>query len=491
MAPLPGRSVAKPVTLAPTVLDLFSGAGGMALGFKAAGARCMGAVDLDPVAALTFRQAFREDAPVVFGGQAGKGNPGGDMTRMPPGYLLERLPCTPDIVVGGPPCQSFSLVGRAKLRSLLTEEEYRRGGGRERNELYQLFLELVVAARPKAFVMENVPALRGTLGVDIAQRIAEDAERRSDHLYEVRYFLLNAAWYGVPQQRWRVFFVGLRRDLGPGAVPRPPERTHQPTDDFPEGMAFPEDHHMIPGDKIPVSRRAQPVVTVWQALQDLPRLVADSQARPSHDERLPLRREPSEWAAALRTWPGLPGGDGVNGNWYRSTPRDTEIFRRMAHGDRYPQALAVAEALFRERLESLRAEGKVLLPGRQVYQRLRRDCIPPYRNDAFMDKWAKLDPDRPSWTLTAHLSKDSYSHIHYDSNQARTITIREAARLQSFPDGFEFCGSPGDQFRQIGNAVPPLVARALARNLLDQIAALENPGAGRRISKQHPERLLA
>ncbi len=108
-----------------------------------------------------------------------------------------------------------------------------------------------------------------------------------------------------------------------------------------------------------------------------------------------------------------------------------------------------------------------------------------------MDKWAKLHPDRPSWTLTAHLSKDSYSHIHYDGNQARTITIREAARLQSFPDGFEFCGSPGDQFRQIGNAVPPLLARALARNLLDQIAALENPGAGHRSRKDRPERLSA
>ncbi len=264
----------------------------------------------------------------------------------------------------GCPAVPISWLGAALSRFLpdrpceaaqpATEKQYRRGGGRDRNELYQLFLEFVVAAQPKAFVMENVPALRGTLGVDIAHRIAEDAERRSNHLYEVRYFLLNAAWYGVPQQRWRVFFVGLRRDLGPGAVPKPPERTHLAAEDFPEGMAFPEDPHMIPGDRIPVSPRPRPVVTVEEALQDLPRLVADGQPRPELDQRLPFRRAPSEWAAALRDWPGRPAGDTVSGNWYRSTPRDFEIFRRMAYGDRYPQALAVAEELFRERLDALR-----------------------------------------------------------------------------------------------------------------------------------------
>ena len=429
---------------------------------------------------------------MVFAGKARKGDPGGDMTRMQPGFILERLACRPDIVVGGPPCQSFSLIGRAKLRSLQTEEEYRRGLGGERNELYQLFLGLVVAARPKAFVMENVPALRGAFGgVDIAARIAEDAERRSDHLYDVRYFLLDAAWYGVPQHRWRVFFVGLRRDLGPGAVPKPPLRTHEPSEDFPEGMGLPDDSHMISGEKIPTRSRPEPVVTVREALQDLPRVVADRQTRPRLDERLPFRRAPSAWAAALRDWPGLPAEDTVSSNWYRTTPRDFEIFRRMAHGDRYPQAIGIAEDLFRERLDTLKQDGKGLVPGGRAYQQLRRDCIPPYRNDAFMDKWAKLHPDLPSWTLTAHLSKDSYSHIHYDSNQARTITVREAARLQSFPDGFEFCGSPGDQFRQIGNAVPPLLARAIAENLLDQIAALENRDAGRRGRKRHSERLLA
>jgi DNA (cytosine-5)-methyltransferase 1 len=78
--------------------------------------------------------------------------------------------------------------------------------------------------------------------------------------------------------------------------------------------------------------------------------------------------------------------------------------------------------------------------------------------------------DQPARTVMAHLGKDSYSHIHYDSNQARTISVREAARLQSFPDGFQFCGTMNPAFRQIGNAVPPLMALALARDMRQVLA---------------------
>ena len=78
-------------------------------------------------------------------------------------------------------------------------------------------------------------------------------------------------------------------------------------------------------------------------------------------------------------------------------------------------------------------------------------------------------PDQPSWTVPAHLSKDAYSHIHYDSDQARAISIREAARLQSFPDAFTFSGNIGERFRQVGNAVPPLLAWAVACRVLDAL----------------------
>src|SRR5205085_12012744 len=98
----------------------------------------------------------------------------------------------------------------------------------------------------------------------------------------------------------------------------------------------------------------------------------------------------------------------------------------------------------------------------------------PYDPTKFPNKWWKLYADRPVRTLMAHLGKDSYSHIHFDSEQARPITVREAARLQSFPDGFVFKGSMNPAFRQIGNAVPPLMAYALAQVMF---AALGAPAA--------------
>ena len=91
--------------------------------------------------------------------------------------------------------------------------------------------------------------------------------------------------------------------------------------------------------------------------------------------------------------------------------------------------------------------------------------MPPYDPDKFPNKWWKLDPALPSRTLTAHMGRDTYSHIHWDSRQRRTISVREAARLQSFPDGFRFMGEMNAAFRQIGNAVPPLLARAVAAQL--------------------------
>ena len=95
--------------------------------------------------------------------------------------------------------------------------------------------------------------------------------------------------------------------------------------------------------------------------------------------------------------------------------------------------------------------------------------MPPYPEEIFVDKWRKLVPDQPSWTVPAHLSKDAYSHIHYDSDQARAISIREAARLQSFPDAFVFSGNMGERFRQVGNAVPPLLAWAVACSVLESL----------------------
>jgi DNA (cytosine-5)-methyltransferase 1 len=305
------------------VLDLFSGAGGMALGFEAAGARSIGAVEVDAVSAETFRRAFAGHSPVVLGGPRTKSRPGGDITRLRPQDILESLPSTPDIVIGGPPCQGFSRIGRAKQRSLVSERDYSRRGARDpaRNDLYERFLDVVLAAKPKAFVMENVPGLRDHLGIDMALRIAEDAERRCEYLYNVRYFMLNAAWYGVPQVRWRIFFVGLRSDLGSQAVPTAPLRTHEVGEEFPEGTSLPDDPRMLWGPQIPRAPQPVPIITTLDALGDLPRLTGHLLGHKPVEQRLPLRRKPSPWVAALRAWPGRPAPATVGGNWVVSSER--------------------------------------------------------------------------------------------------------------------------------------------------------------------------
>lgn len=449
----------------PRVLDLFSGAGGMALGFEAAGGQCVGAVEWNEAAAKTFGTMFAHEEPVVFGGPVR-----GDVNQISAREVLSELRHAPDIIVGGPPCQSFAKIGRGRQRSLLNDAEIERDGGiynPGRNELYQFFLETVREARPLAFVMENVPSMREVLGVDRAYRIAREAAHCG---YNVRYFLLNAAWYGVPQHRWRIFFVGLRRDLGHDAIPSPPPRTHVYDGGLPEGISVPEDPWMVWGPDIPAVEDPQPLVTTRDALKDLPRQRDHLKDQAPVEQRLPYRRAASAWALdVMRAWPGRINGDDVSGNWYRNTRRDFRIFKDMASNDRYPQALMIAQRHFQEALERLRREGKAPRPGTSDWEALRKQYVPPYRNDGFEDKWRKLDPDQPSWTVTAHLSHDTYSHIHYHSAQARTITIREAARLQSFPDAFEFQGNRGDCYRQIGNAVPPLLARAIAQQLFKQL----------------------
>jgi DNA (cytosine-5)-methyltransferase 1 len=171
----------------------------------------------------------------------------------------------------------------------------------------------------------------------------------------------------------------------------------------------------------------------------------------------------------MREWPGMRRPRVIDDHVIRRTPRDFETFRRMRPGDRYAEAMKIARGLLSEQLQRFAEAGNAPAPGTHEHAELERRFIPPYPEEIFKDKWRKLIPDQPSWTIPAHLAKDAYSHIHHDSDQARAISVREAARLQSFPDAFSFSGNMGDCFRQIGNAVPPLLAWALASDLLEQL----------------------
>jgi DNA (cytosine-5)-methyltransferase 1 len=448
----------------PSVVDLFAGAGGLSLGFRAAGCRILAAIDRDEVAARTFRENFTrlqaEDPPMVIGGEAG------DLERPRLSAIVDRR--LPDILVGGPPCQGFSRLGRAKINHL----NRGRHGDDPRNALYRTFLDATKSWRPRAFVMENVPGMLSVGGVNVAADVGAELATIG---YRVGYAVLNAVWYGVPQFRERLFFIGIREDIE--RRPTMPLATHRA--DLPSGYLRPsaKDEVLLPifasWLAVDLGVAILPATIVSEALDDLPVLtdhLSENARRLSGDFRRPLPyRGPahSPYASLMRNWPGFPSPATVSDHVVRRTRRDYETFRRMRPGDRYPQAIAIARQRLTEEIVRQRAAGNVIEPGSTEEEQLIRLFLPPYPEDMFVDKWRKLLPDQPSWTVPAHLSKDTYSHIHHDSEQARMISPREAARLQSFPDAFTFAGNMGDCFRQIGNAVPPLLAWAIAATVLD------------------------
>jgi len=462
----------------PRVLDLFAGCGGISLGFSAAGFDIRGAVEFDPDAARSHGLNFHagneaHSAPI-------------DITKTTPEALSLQLGSGPvpdafDVVVGGPPCQAFARVGRSKLREI--EEHPEAFIHDPRAQLYKKYLEYVDAFQPLAVLMENVPDILNHGGQNIAEETSEVLAAKG---YICGYTLLNAAFYGVPQMRERMLFIAYRHELDiQVSFPSP---THWLV--LPPGyegsrsvalktlrnLAGDAHSYITPPSATP---DLPPAVTAEEALGDLPAiharelLATGKIARGARRFDTPVnysQRKPSAYAEIMRKWPGHEAPEqGLTDHVIRYLPRDYELFARMNPGDQYPQAYAHALTMFEERLAAARARGEKLTEGSAKYKALWDSVVPPYDVGKFPNKWRKMWKDQPARTLMAHLGKDGYSHIHYDSRQARTISVREAARLQSFPDGFRLSGTMNPAFKQIGNAVPPLLAKAVATHMMQAL----------------------
>jgi len=376
------------------VIDLFCGAGGFSWGWHRAGLKPLAAVDNDPSASRTYELNFGHAHTLVLNRDLGEFDPAGLSALLGKGRAVYAIS-------GGPPCQGWSKAGRAKLRSLSPE-----GLGPlqdPRNKLFRQFVEFVRAFKPPVVVMENVPGMLNIEGKNFAE-LVNTALRESG--YHSDYSVVNARWFGVPQDRRRIIFIGVRRDLGVGIPVRELE-------DF--GPRFRSETVGLQGE-----------TNLKQAIGDLPAVPHGIREDPQPYRRRPGRR--SRFAELMRE-----RSDGLVTDHVckEHNAQDLEAFALMEQGGQYHE-----------------------LPSR-----LKR-----YRDDIFRDKYKKLAWDRPTGTVTAHFEKDAYTHIH--PGQPRTISIREAARLQSFPDDFRFAGNMGDRFRQIGNAVPPLMAWGIAEFLL-------------------------
>ncbi len=388
----------------PTCIDLFAGAGGLAEGFRQAGWRILAAVDNDPYAAQTFRLNFPEAAFFEV-----------DVTHLVPAKLLEHARLRSgqlDCLLGGPPCQSFSYNNHARSASS------------RRARLFQHYLRIVAALRPKTLVMENVP---GMLTIGKGKIVSEIREKLSALGYEAGIRILYSADFGVPQERRRVFIIATRLGWEDLLFPR---GTHGPSPK-PSEEANGYVHRWSPRPERP----PRPPVRVWDAVGDLP---------------------------------PVPNGGGSLAMPYGRKPRTD--FQRWARRGARMLHNHVAHKLS---LPMLRRIMKVPAGGnwRDIPRRLLPSGMKRARPKDHTKRYGRLAKKGLCCTILTKCDPHWGSYIH--PVQHRTITVREAARLQSFPDTFRFCDFVSKQYEQVGNAVPPLMAKRIAQALKRHILRLK------------------
>lgn len=314
-----------------------------------------------------------------------------------------------DVLVGGPPCTGFSINAPGRF----LEDP--------RNALFRHYMRFLDEFKPRSFLFENVPGMLSLGGGVVFQEIME---LFAQHGYEAAAQILFAAHYGVPQERWRLIILGSRE----GSSPRHPYRTH----DAPGRANFTGGRTMtIP--LAPSDRAAlQPPVTVGDAISDLPRLALGEGA-----EMMEYTHEPgSSYAKLMRSG-------------------SVHVFSHLA------------AKLSPQNVERL----KYVPPGgswRNIPDELLPAGMRRARKSDHTRRYGRLRFDGLSGTIMTKC--DPHWGAVFLPDQDRSLTVREAARLQSFPDVYRFLGPRVAQYEQVGNAVPPLLARAVAESLADHLA---------------------
>lgn len=415
-----------------TCLDLFCGAGGLSEGFRQAGFHTVAANDVDAWAGGTYALNHAPHGTKFVLGDITSAAVKEELLQHARGVTI-------DVIAGGPPCQAFSQV---RNHARIIDDS--------RNSLYRHFVELLGTVRPRMFVMENVPGLENLAGGLIRRQIIDDLALDGEYHVESR--VIDAAVFGVPQNRLRVVFIGVRSDLKAAPL-------------FPSGVAVPA----LPGlDRVQgkhgyryrhatldvgnpalkwlLDPERTELVTVQQAIGDLVHLRPNAKLvrRPS-DEPVPYEVGPTSAYQRLRR-------SAARTLFNADVPsiRDDTVARLKA----IPQG-----GNFRDMPEELCAR---YLNGTKWGPELGRDNL----SRKYFFAYRKLHPDHFSWTLNTKAD----CVYHYAS--PRALTVREFARLHSFDDTYLFMhGDRHSRYRQVGNAVPPLFARAIAAAMIPLLKA--------------------
>ena len=383
-------------------IDLFSGAGGITEGFRQAGYECLYANDSMPEAVRTFELNHPEAWADC-----------NDIEKVKPADIRAELGLKKgelDVLVGGPPCQGFSI--NAPDRFLKDP----------RNKLFKDYVRFLEEFEPKTFLFENVPGLLSLGDGKVLDRILAEFVRLD---YHVTVRILFAAHYGVPQERWRLILLGSRL-----SEIRPPEPTHYASGraNFRGGggvLTF----QLTDSDK----RRLMLAVNVGEAIGDLPRLSM---------------------------------GEGAETIGY-SAGKASEYARRM----RNPEGVTYnhfAAKLAKQNIERM----KFVKPGgswRDIPHELLPKGMQRARKSDHTKRYGRLRNDGLAGTVMTKC--DPHWGTVFLPDQERSLTVREAARFQSFPDSYQFLGPRVSQYEQVGNAVPVLMAKAIAAQIRAHLAA--------------------
>lgn len=386
-------------------IDLFCGAGGFAKGFEMTNKfKCIGGIDNKQSAVETHKLNFNDSVSVHA-----------DIREFPPQKFHKLIGSQiVDVIIGGPPCPTFSTIGHAKIQSVnkdsgscITEDP--------RNVLFLDYLEYVKYFKPKMFVMENVPQFltkyKGETFKEVKRIIKRDLPEYTI-VEEVK--ILNSVNYGVPQNRRRMILVGHLKNF---KFEYPPI-THWFKD---------SNFNINPSKNKIAPEKLKPHVNVESAISDLPKITDNwriSECEYSKQKNL------DSYQLLMRQ---NTNGFVANNICRMSNERAKKVFAHMKQGDIYMD-----------------------LP-KEVRQ------ILPFREDIFKDRLKRLVLKNPSWTILAHIGMDGYMYIH--PTELRTLSVREAARIQSFPDDFIFVGNQQETYMQVGNAVPPIMAKSIAESV--------------------------
>lgn len=374
----------------------------------------------------------------------------------------------PWILVGGPPCQAYSLVGRARNRGI---EGYRPEED-DRHFLYRHYLELIKNHHPTAFVMENVKGILSSkiAGKLVFPQILRDLEQPggpNGPKYRIvpflaplgeqedttARFILRAEELGVPQARHRVILLGINEELGELAHPllvATPAITHV-------------EHVLraLPALRSGVTTR---VIRNWS--QDAARILLAT-ARHANKLQPKVARKLEKAASDVKEL-----DPGTGGRWTPWAGDQTSLPPHLSDWLHDPRLGGLLNHEVRSHMEddlkryaytaAFTELHKISPRGAEEFPDILHPNHLNWESGKFIDRFKAQSWYRPSSTVTSHLSKDGHYFIHPDPSQLRSLSVREAARLQTFPDNYFFEGARGAQFRQVGNAVPPWMARQLA-----------------------------